>query len=263
MSSARNILRKVKNRVKTIILGHDLLDHVQKRCLTERHGSEYGGWTICPSNLNEESVIYSLGVGDDISFDISLIEKYGVNVYSFDPTPKCITWIRSQCLPKKLNFYEYGVLDYDGTAKFYPHDDPNWVSYTIWEKRHATEARAIIAPVRSLSSIMSEFDHRRIDILKMDIEGAEYTVIKDMVRCGIEVSQLVVEFHHRFKGIGIDRTKDAIKLLNKNGYKIFAISSGGEEYSFIRSRPAKRWFSLTIASRDALQKRKDDLNNGG
>jgi len=34
------------------------------------------------------AVVYSLGIGEDISFDLALIEKYGARVHAFDPTPK-------------------------------------------------------------------------------------------------------------------------------------------------------------------------------
>ena len=103
----KNSLGKIRKRTK-IFLGQELF-YIQRKCPTERHGSEYGGWTICPSDLNRNSVVYSLGVGDDISFDISLIEKYGVTVYAFDPTPKSVKWVKSQRLPKEFNFYEYAV----------------------------------------------------------------------------------------------------------------------------------------------------------
>jgi hypothetical protein len=43
----------------------------------KRFGTYYGGWNL-PTNINltEQSVIYSAGVGEDISFDILLQEQY-------------------------------------------------------------------------------------------------------------------------------------------------------------------------------------------
>ena len=48
----------------------------------EYHGSAYGGWNVAASQLNKDSIIYSFGVGEDISFDTSLIEKYGCNIFA-------------------------------------------------------------------------------------------------------------------------------------------------------------------------------------
>jgi hypothetical protein len=81
---------------------------------------------------------------------------------------------------------------------------------------------------------MREFGHTRLDVLKMDIEGAEYDVITDILATGIEVGQLLIEFHHRFAGVGIERTRQAITALNAAGYRIFFTSESGEEYSLIR-----------------------------
>jgi len=80
---------------------------------------------------------------------------------------------------------------------------------------------------------MQELGHSHIDILKMDIEGAEYDVIEDIRLSNIRPKQLLVEFHHRFPNIGISKSKQAISNLRKMGYQLFSISTSGEEFSFI------------------------------
>jgi hypothetical protein len=45
---------------------------------------------------------------------------------------------------------------------------------------------------------------------------------------------LPVEFHHRFPGIGLEKTVDLIERLRGADYKIFAISEIGREVSFLR-----------------------------
>jgi len=69
---------------------------------------------------------------------------------------------------------------------------------------------------------MRELGHEYIDILKMDIEGAEYDVIKDIHHLNIRPQQILVEFHHRFPGVGIKRTKEAIEELYSMGYQLRA-----------------------------------------
>lgn len=55
----------------------------------ERLGTEYGGWDI-PTNIgfDENSIIYSGGVGEDISFDLKLQNKYNCYIILIDPTQK-------------------------------------------------------------------------------------------------------------------------------------------------------------------------------
>lgn len=81
---------------------------------------------------------------------------------------------------------------------------------------------------------MKMLGHNQIDILKMDIEGAEYEVIQYLVENKVSINQILIEFHHRFDNIGVEKTKAAIKALAILGYKIFDVSASGEEFSFIR-----------------------------
>jgi len=227
------IISQIKRAIKQL-LGKDVRYGLQVICPSAFIGSEYGGWAICPTSINESSIIYSFGVGEDISFDLGLIEKYGVQIYAFDPTPKSINWVKAQNTPQKFQLNEYGIADYNGEAKFSPPDNPNHVSYTMLHKDNK-EMGGIEVPVMRLKTIMEQLGHTKIDVLKMDIEGAEYAVINDVLNSNVQISQILVEFHHRFKNVGISKTKSAINNLNEHGYEIFAISSSGEEYSFIKT----------------------------
>lgn len=197
-----------------------------------RIGTEYGGWTFNPTVLGAESVVYSAGIGDDISFDLGLIARFGVTVHAFDPTPKSIEWLRSQTLPANLVVHDYGIAPRDGELIFYRPENPAHMSLSVVER--ATATATISLPVRELAGIMRELGHSSIDLLKIDIEGSEYAVLEDLVQRAIPIRQLLVEFHHRFPGIGNDKTQGAIDLLESNGYRLFAISPSAEEYSFLK-----------------------------
>ena len=100
----KKILRKIK-RVYLILIGRDILIPVQKRVNTEKHGDMVASsWVICPDNINQKSVIYSFGIGYDISFDLSIITKFNVPVHAFDPTPRSIQWLRDQKLPDNFHW---------------------------------------------------------------------------------------------------------------------------------------------------------------
>lgn len=238
MGTIKNILCKGRSFAKALI-GCDVIYRVQVKCPKERHGTEYGGWVICPTGITKDSIVYSFGAGDDISFDLSLIDKYGLKVYGFDPTPRSIQWIKSQELPRQYTLSEIGIADFDGAATFSPPKNPEHISYTIVAAAETPHNRpeVIKAQVSKLKTILAKFGHSKIDILKMDIEGVEYSVIKDVIASGIDIGQLLVEFHHCLHSISISETKNAVKLLNDNGYRIFSVSPTGREYSFISEQP--------------------------
>jgi hypothetical protein len=72
-----------------------------------------------------------------------------------------------------------------------------------------------------------------VDLLKMDVEGAEYDILDGLQRVKHLPIQLLVEYHHRFPGIGKQRTAASIKALAKLGYKIFDVSETGCESGFV------------------------------
>jgi FkbM family methyltransferase len=199
---------------------------------TERFGSDYGGWDIITANLNAHSTVYSVGIGEDASFDTALIEKFGLTVHGFDPTPRSIEWVKRQGFSDRFVMHEYGIAAFDGKVSFNPPENPDHVSYTLLD-RPLTEAKAISVPVKRLSTIVKELRHAYIDLLKMDVEGAEYDVIDDISESNIRPQQFVVEFHHRFPGVGVKRTEDAIDRLRAMGYELFSISATNEEFCFI------------------------------
>jgi FkbM family methyltransferase len=193
-------------------------------------GNKGARWCLCPEGLSENSVVYCVGVGEEISFDLELIKRFGIRVHAFDPTPRSIQWVRSQTLPEKFEFHAYGVADFDGTSKFLPPENRGHVSRTILPRQSPWPA--IEAPAYCLPTIMKMLGHSEIDLLKMDIEGAEYGVLADLLACKIGLQQILVEFHHRWPEIGSEKTRMAIRALSSAGYQLFNVSPSEEEYSF-------------------------------
>ena len=197
-------------------------------------GEEHARWCVCPTRFTPQSIVYSFGVGEEISFDLELIRQFGVRVHAFDPTPRSIQWVRTQAAPAEFVFHEYGVADIDGTCQFAPPENPTHVSHSVIRKNDSRHA--ILAPVHRLTTIMERLGHDHIDVLKMDIEGAEYGVIADLLSCDIRVDQ----FHHRWPEIGVNKTKHTIRGLNEKGYRIFNVSPNGEDYSFLKLMQYRR-----------------------
>jgi FkbM family methyltransferase len=180
----------------------------------------------------QEVFAYSFGVGHDISFDLEIISRFGCTVHAFDPTPRSTDWVRHQALPEGFQFHDYGLGNIDGLATFTPPADPTHVSYSM-SAPGSTHGKDESFPVRRLQSIAADLRHDAIDLLKMDIEGAEYDALEDLLRSGPRIGQLLVEFHHRLLRKQVARTRDTIALLHEAGYLIFDVAPSGEEYSFV------------------------------
>jgi FkbM family methyltransferase len=198
----------------------------------DEFGTAYGKWPVVAGTLDETSIIYSFGVGDDISFDLGTIEKVGCNVFAFDPTPKSRLWIEAQKLPEKFHFHPLGLSHEDGEAEFFPPANPDHVSYSQAPGRDQAR-KPERAAVHRLSTLMQMLDHANIDVVKMDIEGFEYKVLENMLAENILPCQLLVEFHHGMYGIANDQTIRTVDHLRAAGYQLFYVSDGGHEYGFL------------------------------
>ncbi len=194
-----------------------------------------GGWAYDPSLLNEFSIVYSLGVGDDIDFDLALINRFQSNVYAFDPTSQ--SFVSNDDRPRQFHFQTWAAAGTDGTLTLYPrvlgNGELSEMMYTLMPEQ-SSEDSGIEVPAYTIATIVEKLGHSRIDLLKMDIEGAEYDVLDGLLASSIRPKQLLVEFHHRFVDDGLQRTADAIARLRGEGYRIFSVcAETGREISFL------------------------------
>jgi FkbM family methyltransferase len=207
---------------------------------TEFHGSQYGGWAIIPNTLSEKSIVYSIGIGTDASFDISIINKYRCTVHGFDPTPKSLLWVSSNLNLQNFLFHPWALAAVSGKIElFLPKDDRN-ISGSMVRTDHLC-VNGIVVEAFSLADIMGMLNHKYIDVLKMDIEGAEYDVIDSIIDGGLLscIGQLLVEFHHFFYSIGDLPTQAAIEKLRENGWGVAWHSATGREILFVNLNDSK------------------------
>jgi FkbM family methyltransferase len=195
-------------------------------------GTEYGGWPLLKSTP-ARALVYSFGLGEDISFDLGAIERFGCIVHGFDPTPKSRHWVEAQQLPLNFIFHPIGIADHDGDTMFFAPSNENHVSFSANLSDGAGgRKRAILAPTRRLPTLVAELQTRLPDVVKIDIEGFEYDVIVDLLRSDFRPAQLLIEFHHGAYGVEPSRTRDSVDQLRAAGYGIFFVSSSGREYGF-------------------------------
>jgi FkbM family methyltransferase len=207
--------------------------HGEQVSLEKVHlGTRYGGYAVAPALLSAQSIVYSFGLGEDVSFDLAILERVGCTVHGFDPTPRSLAWVARQNLPASFHLHAVGLSDRDGTASFAPPENPAHVSHRIVPsdtKRDGT----LVFEVKRLTTLMTELGHTRVDVLKMDIESAEYAVIDALAKSSVRPGQILVEFHHQMPGITLLQTEQALARLNSVGYRIFDCQPGGREFSLV------------------------------
>ena len=219
-----------KSKLKNIFLrlsGRYSFMKKDRHCAERWYGTQYGGTIMNPKLLSKDSIVYSFGIGEDISFDLDVIRTHDCKVYGFDPTPKSIKWVESQETPPNFLFYEWGISDKTGEVDFFLPKNTEHVSGSLSNQSNIDLSNKVTVQVKTLKDIMNELNHTSISVLKIDIEGSEYEVIDEfMSNESIPIiPQLLIEYHGRFFPDGIQKTKDSITKLKAKGYKIFAVSN--------------------------------------
>jgi FkbM family methyltransferase len=197
---------------------------------------ESGGWRFLNSELDANSIVYSLGVGDSIEFDLALIRETGATLYAFDPTPFATEWVNKQSLPKEFIFYPWAASGKDGHLRLFRRVSRRGKrAQVMWtaDQDAGDPEDFVDAPAYTFASLMKRLEHSYVDLMKMDVEGAEYDILDVLEQAPSLPRQLLVEYHHRFPGIGKARTAMSIKRLRALGYRIFDVSETGREIGFL------------------------------
>ena len=195
-------------------------------------GTDYGGWTVALEESRPVRTIYSFGVGNDISFDLAMIQRFGCDVHGFDPSPPVASWIRTQALPASYAFHPYGLGAGDGKVSFFA-PSPKSGMFSVSDRHRHVGSNEVKLSVRCLSTIVTLLETPCIDLIKIDIEGAEYELLPSIIHCPVPIRQLLIEFHHR-AGVGtLQDTVRSVQELRLAGFELFHVSETSSEFSFL------------------------------
>tara|TARA_A100001015_G_scaffold314330_1_gene423543 strand:- start:1131 stop:2582 length:1452 start_codon:yes stop_codon:yes gene_type:complete len=241
---------KLRNETQQLANYHKkiLEKYIEENNLMETLGTNYGGWSI-PINckLDENSIIYSGGVGEDISFDLKINNKYKSNIILIDPTKRALKHfeeVKTYYATKKNTFSgdiqpdylnniqnlnpDFGKFMYinkglyreKSVLKFYKQTNPQYVSQSLVDNMFGND----YDEVDSIKNIMSDLNHTKIDLLKLDIEGSEIDVLNQMLDDKIYPKYLCIEFDLLLKRKDPNKlTQKLVNRLQENNYKILEI----------------------------------------
>ena len=119
----------------------------------------------------------------------------------------------------KFTFINKGLWEKKDTLKFYKPTNAKYVSHTLIEKMYSDTYETV--EVDSIKNIMTELNHTHIDCLKLDIEGSEIAVLKQMLADKIYPTVICVEFDLLLKNVDHKKeTEYIIGELEDAGYKM-------------------------------------------
>ena len=155
-------------------------------------------------------------------------------VWAFEPNPGNVAALNGllELNPElPIEVLPVAVTDHDGTAMFdlMPEDTMGKLSGSEFQYGVDSEAKFKVE-VRSLDSLLAERNWQGVGIIKIDVEGAELSVLKGATTLLTTWQPLLVIEIHTFKLL-----QECTAFLNRYGYQTRIVESGihpDEESSF-------------------------------
>lgn len=201
-----------------------LLTHPQK---VASLGTE-STWSLHLDSMEPGSFVVSGGAGKDISFELQLVDKIACKLVLLDPSPTGIKTVAAIRLPQNITFEKKALTSSSGVVQM---SKPLNMAEGSW--RPCLDGEAETMESTSLVDILKKYESSKIDLLKIDIEGYEYEVLRDAIKRKIPIKQICVEIHEgkAFGKTRIDRWVLILALILA-GYTL--IYQKDWDYTFLR-----------------------------
>lgn len=155
--------------------------------------------------LDRDSVVFDVGgyVGD---FAANTHDRFGCRVFVFEPVEEFFDRCQRRFAGNDdVRCFQFGLSARDEEATIYKSGDGT----SLFRPGAAGDTDRI--RLKSFDSVLEECGIAEVDLLKVNIEGAEYGLLEAMLASGAmaRVNFLQVQFHKFFRGA--DRQRDAIR----------------------------------------------------
>jgi FkbM family methyltransferase len=144
-------------------------------------------------SLNQDSIVFDLG-GYHGLFSKQIYDRYKCNIHTFEP----IDYLYDICHQElkdlnKVKLYRKVLGDKNDTVNFYVAGDASSI-YMAWGQVKNENSYIEMIPI---DSYMADKNIHEVDLLKMNIEGAEYYLLEYMIDKEIltKFKNIQIQFH--------------------------------------------------------------------
>jgi FkbM family methyltransferase len=190
-------------------------------------------------DLTPDSVVIDAGCSYEADFSIYLIGRHGVRAFGVDPTRKhraALQQLEAR-YPGRFMHAPWAIAARDGTLTFHEsriNESGSLFSDHINILHDETTSYDVEAV--SLDSLLKRLGVGTVDILKLDLEGAEYELLEAATPGELgPFRQLFVEFHHH--AVSHVNPADTRRLVDRvSGFGFRAFSVDDHNFLFYRVR---------------------------
>jgi len=190
-------------------------------------GNDDGGWNVCSGKKwppPDGCVVYSFGSNYDFTFERSAASM-GCEVHVWDPTMPGFAGSPEDEIQKQM----YGITFHDAGLSAAP-AEPRCERASCLSPTGRFDCQCSWR-MESVESAMQRLGHIKLELLKLDVEGAEWEPLDAMTSgkapfLGQDVvRQLLVELHfgHRSsRGLSPERGQQVLRRIRETGLKLWS-----------------------------------------
>jgi FkbM family methyltransferase len=139
-------------------------------------GNNYSGYWFPQDLLKTRGTLWGVGLGFDSSFEFEMLQL-GFKVFGFEPEPNCFNHSKNQLKHENASIYNFGLWDKEGDFSY---TGNNFSLVDIFQKGDFHEDLFRIESLWTTASKLKLETAARPTILRMNIEGAEYEILKGL-----------------------------------------------------------------------------------
>jgi len=207
----------------------------------ERLGTKYGGWWIYVPAIGRDPLLVDCGLGFDISFPAAFLRRFGGRVIGVDPNPRAIEYAKAHC-PAGMEVRDAAIWSEAGQTLSFHLPRPaaelpqgaDGVSGSLLASHAYAGAEELTVRTTSLAEILAAAGRTECDVLKFDVEGAEYEVLAALCASGEirRARQLLAEFHHGWTEHPLEHTQELAAKIVAAGFEL--AHTENRNYIFVR-----------------------------
>lgn len=211
----------------------------------ERLGTRYGGWWIQTRMIAPDPLLIDCGLGEDISFPTAFLARFGGRVIGIEPNPRSLKYVEEH-RPAGMEVWKNAFWHSAQTMRFHlprpqgelPQGADGVSGSIIASHEYVAGADSFAVRTVTLEQVLGAAGRAECDVLKLDIEGAEYEVLERLCASGEvrRIGQLLVEFHHRVTHYREADTREAVRRIVASGFDLVHVESRNHIFRRVAGR---------------------------
>lgn len=167
-----------------------------------------------------------LDIGANIGYYVMLEKKILGNtgrIIAIEPSPENFKYLSKNIRrhdSSNIEIHNIAAGNVSGTLNFLMYKDESNSGHIISDDEiKNTSGKVIQVPVKPIDILVKELNLKKLDFLRMDVEGYEYEILKGMLKTLEEFRPIIqIEIHRSI--MGKENTQQFFKTLQKLDYEI-------------------------------------------